>query len=101
MDISKFFNSNPFLIKPPTGGVQGLIDVKIIPFLNWAIAFSALVAVVMLVYGGYTFMTSAGDQEKVAKGRNVLIAAVVGLIIVMLARMIVLLVFEKIKEGNF
>lgn len=100
MDISRFFSNNPFLIKPPSGGVRGMIDVKVVPLLNWAIALSALVAVVMLIYGGYTFMTSAGDPDKVTKGRNVVIASIVGMIIVFLARAIVGLVLEKMSEGG-
>ncbi len=100
MDISRFFSNNPFLIKPPSGGVSGMIDVKVVPLLNWAIALSALVAVVMLIYGGYTFMTSAGDPDKVTKGRNVVIASIVGMIIVFLARAIVGLVLEKMSEGG-
>jgi uncharacterized membrane protein len=45
-------------------------------------------------------MTSAGDPDKVTKGRNVVIASIVGMIIVFLARAIVGLVLEKMSEGG-
>jgi len=39
-------------------------------------------ALVMLVYGGLTWMTSSGNPEKVKKGRDILIWSTIGLVIV-------------------
>lgn len=68
----------------PTGISQRVVDV-----LNWAIGMSALVAVVMIIFAGYMFITAAGDPEKIEKGRNAITAAVVGLVIVFLARVVI------------
>ena len=47
------------------------------------------VSVVMIIIGGFKFMTSAGDAQKVASARNSIIYALVGLVIVVLAQVIV------------
>lgn len=39
-------------------------------------------ALAMFIYGGLIWMTSAGSSEKVEKGKNILVWAVIGLIII-------------------
>ncbi|MFH1425911.1 MAG: hypothetical protein ABIG66_00545 [Candidatus Kerfeldbacteria bacterium] len=45
----------------------------------------AIIAVILIIYGGFTWMTSGGSEEKVTKGKNILIWAVIGLLIIMSA----------------
>lgn len=53
--------------------------------LNAAYAVAGTVVVAMIIYAGITMATSAGDAAKVKKAKSMLIGAVVGLIIVLLA----------------
>ncbi|MDP3998188.1 MAG: pilin [bacterium] len=39
-------------------------------------------ALVMFIYGGITWMISAGNQEQVTKGKNILIWATIGIVII-------------------
>jgi hypothetical protein len=39
-------------------------------------------ALVMFIYGGFTWMTAAGSSEKVTKGKNIIIWATIGLIVI-------------------
>ncbi len=39
-------------------------------------------ALAMFVYGGFTWLTSSGSPEKVKKGKDILIWAVIGLIVI-------------------
>lgn len=48
-----------------------------------------VVAVGFIIFGGYLYMTSGGDPVKAAKAKNVLTAAVVGLLISVLATVII------------
>jgi len=48
-----------------------------------------LIAVVMLVFGGFKYIISGGDSAKVASAKNTIIYAIIGLIIVILAYAIV------------
>jgi len=47
------------------------------------------VAVIMIIYGGFRYITSGGDSGSVGNAKNTLIYAIVGLIIVALAQLIV------------
>lgn len=53
-------------------------------------------ALVMFIYGGFLWMTSAGSSEQVKKGKDIFIWAVVGLMIVFSAYSIVRFVIEGI-----
>ena len=41
------------------------------------------------IYGGFTILTSGGDEDKVKKGKNLIIYVVIGLALVFLASQIV------------
>jgi len=54
--------------------------------------FSTIVgiaAVIMIIYGGFRYITSGGDSGKVGNAKNALIYALVGLVIVALAQFLV------------
>lgn len=48
-----------------------------------------VIAVIMIIYGGFRYITSGGDSGKVGNAKNSLIYAIIGLIIVALAQVIV------------
>lgn len=48
-----------------------------------------IVGVIMLVYGGYVWLTSAGNDESVEKGKKIIRAAITGLIVILLSWSIV------------
>lgn len=53
------------------------------------------VAVLMIIYGGFRYITSGGDSGSVGNAKNTLIYAIVGLIIVALAQIIVQFVLSQ------
>ncbi len=56
------------------------------------------VAVIMIIYGGFRYITSGGDSGRVGAAKNSLIYAIVGLIIVALAQVIVHFVLNQTSE---
>ncbi len=56
-----------------------------------------LTAVIFIIVGGFKFVTSSGDAQKVASARNTIIYAVVGLAVAALAQFIVAFVLSKVK----
>lgn len=72
----------------------GNADLKttVINILNLALGLLALVAVVMIIIGGFTWLTAGGNEEKVDKAKKIISAAVIGLIIVLLAWAVVIFV---------
>jgi hypothetical protein len=57
-------------------------------------------AVIMIIVGGFRYITSGGDSTKVGGAKNTLIYAIVGLIIVALAQAIVHFVLNNATTAN-
>ncbi len=57
----------------------------IVELINWVLGILALIAVVMILIGGFRWMTAAGNEDKVDGAKKLLIAAIIGLVIVMAA----------------
>ena|SRR5256885_14836892 len=61
-------------------------------FLNLArgfLLFAGIIAIIMIVYGGIRLITSGGNPKSVSSGRQILIYAIVGLIVVIISFAIV------------
>jgi hypothetical protein len=57
------------------------------------------VAVVMLIVGGFRYITSGGNSENVTKAKNTIIYALIGLVIVGVAQIVVQFVLHKTDTG--
>jgi len=78
--------------KPTTGhGVQD-IATDIINIFSWVVG---IISVIMIIYGGFRYITSGGNDAGVKAAKNTILYAVVGLIIVALAQIIVKFVINK------
>lgn len=66
---------------------------KVVNFLSVIVG---VVAVIMIIVGGFKYITSGGDSGNVSGAKNTLIYAIVGLIIVALAQFIVNFVLNNI-----
>ena len=65
---------------------------------NLVTLFSVIVgavSVIMIIYGGFRYITSGGDSGRVGNAKNTLIYAIIGLIIVALAQLIVHFVLNQ------
>lgn len=51
-------------------------------------------ALAMFVYGGFMWMTAAGSPQRVEKGKNILLWAAIGLVIIFSSYALVALVFQ-------
>lgn len=72
-------------------GDYGLNDILGLAILaaNWILGIVGSLTLLMLVYGGFVFLTSAGSNEKVGEAKKIITAAVIGLIIVFSSAMII------------
>ena len=59
------------------------------------IIFGAIVFMIMLLYGGFTYLTAAGNPENEEKAKKTLIWAVIGIIIISGA-----FILESYFQGN-
>lgn len=73
---------------PAVSGDDTLMN-RLTIIINVITAVLGFVAVVVIILGGVSFMTSAGDPGKVTKAKSTILYGVVGLVVVLLAFAIV------------
>jgi hypothetical protein len=56
-----------------------------------------IIFIVLIIVGGYNWMTAAGDEEKIKKAKDTLRRAIIGLIIVVSAYAITYFVFSNLE----
>ncbi len=76
--------------KDPNASNPNVLIGKII---NAVLGIVGSLALIMFIYGGFTWMLAAGNQEKVQKGKDILIWATIGLIVIFSAYALVKFVF--------
>ena len=89
----------PGRLADATGG-QGSLRSLILTFLNFFLGFLGLIAVIMVIYGGILYVTAAGEQEKVDKGKKIIMYAVVGIVIILLSFAIVNTLLGGLGAGS-
>lgn len=80
-------------------GLQGdgaSADQAVQTLLARAVTFLYILALCYALWGGFNIMTAGGDEEKVKKGKTVLIQAAIGLVVIFLANSIVSWVINQI-----
>ncbi len=65
---------------------------KVVDFLLYIVG---ILSVIMLIWGGIRYTTSAGDAGKVTSAKNTILYALIGLIVAVLAYAIVQFVFSQ------
>lgn len=95
--LSFFYSAQVFaldLYNPLGGDVS--IPKLIGRLLDIVIGSIGAISLLMFIYGGFLWLTSAGKSEKVEEGKKTLIWATLGLVIIFAARAILTLFFKTI-----
>lgn len=74
----------PPIIALLSGGQTGLRGI-ILTIVNFALTFLGLLAVIMVIYGGFLYIASAGNEENVNKGKKILMYAAIGIVIIIVS----------------
>ncbi|MGF7229101.1 MAG: Mbov_0395 family pilin-like conjugal transfer protein [Candidatus Saccharibacteria bacterium] len=72
------------------------VNTIVTTIVNIFSAIVGVVSVIMIIYGGFKYISSGGDSGKVTEAKNTIIYAVIGLVIVALAQFIVQFVLSKV-----
>lgn len=68
--------------------------------INWALAIAFIAAVIILIYGGFLYITSAGNTENATKGKTAIINAIIGIVIIVLSYVIVQIVYRFVSGSG-
>jgi len=74
-------------------------DVKIViaDIINIVLGFLGIIAVVIIIYAGFKWMTAGGNDDQVGEARKMLVQAVVGLVIIFAAWAIASFAIEQLR----
>ena len=67
-----------------TGGETDLKSL-INTILSYFLGFLGFVCVIMVIYGGILYVTSAGNDENVGKAKKILLYAAIGIVLIMIS----------------
>ncbi|MDD3102070.1 MAG: pilin [Patescibacteria group bacterium] len=68
---------------------------------NIILKYLGVIALVLFIFGGISWMTSAGSEEKVKKGKAIIMGAVVGMVIVLSAYVIVQALMQALHTESY
>jgi len=57
--------------------------------LNFLLGVAGTLTIIMMVIGGMMYLTSAGDEDRIKKGKEIFVNSVIGIVIIMAAIVIV------------
>ncbi len=80
------------VIQQPLGLASTDIRVVISSIIKIALGLLGIIFVLLVIYGGFLYMTAGGNEEQIASAKKVLMNATIGLIIILSAYSIVLMV---------
>ncbi len=93
--------------KSPLESVAGQAGVKDVDsvgkvsgsIINTALSLVGLIFLLLMVYGGYLWMTARGEDDQVQKAQTIIRNAIIGLILVLAAYAITKLVTTRLERG--
>lgn len=80
----------------------GTRDIRetVFAIVNVILGFLGIIAVIIILYGGFMWMTSQGNEDKTGQARKLILAGVVGLIIILASLAIARFVMQQIFEAT-
>ena len=87
------YDNEPMSVEPPRlaqlfGGLDSLTD--------YIIPIGILLAVAIVIVGGYMWMTSAGNPDKVKQAQGTLTWAIIGLVFILVAGLLIKVIVDYI-----
>ena len=67
--------------------------------INTALTLVGLIFLLLMVYGGYLWMTARGDEGQVEKAQSIIRNAIIGIVLVIAAYAITYFITNKLEKG--
>lgn len=93
------FTTTPGQCTATSSDANDKINNIIHTIVNLLSAIVGVVAVIMIIVGGFRYITSGGNDASVTSARNTILYAIIGLVIVALAQLIVRFTLSKLTNS--
>ena len=78
----------------PNGLPNKALDEVIMDITDWVLGFAGIIAILVIVYGGLLYLTSAGNEDQMEKGKKTLMWGILGLVIIGISYAIVKVIVD-------
>lgn len=78
----------------------GTLQEIIATLVRQVLAFLGVLFIVLILYGGFTWMTAAGAEDRVAKAKKIISASIIGLAIVLVSYGIAYFITVQLLEAT-
>lgn len=75
------------------------IGACILNVVDYVLGLAGVLALAGIVYGGFMYITAAGNQDRIESGKNMVTYAVIGLIVIGLSYAILQFIFNALGGG--
>lgn len=89
---------NPTSCAAATEGAGSNVNDLIADVINIFSLIVGVVAVIMIIVGGFRYITSGGNDSNVSGAKNTILYAIIGLVIVALSQFIVRFVLDRVTS---
>lgn len=76
------------------------LDDAVVGLINVLLGFLGLIAVVIILIGGFRWMTAGGNEDKVAEARKTIFSGIIGLAIILFAWGITTFVVQELVKAS-
>lgn len=83
---------------PPSGCGWAEFNQLIENVMSFLLTISIPLAIVVIIYGGFLFMTSGGSEKRIGQGKQAILSAIVGLAIVFGSYIIITTVIRALSN---
>ncbi len=100
-----FFSLIPFVSsaanKCADAGAPGTLGACISQVYIWSIGAAGILALLMIVFGGYVTLTAAGNAERASRGRGYIWSSLIGLFLLLGAYLLLNTINPDLTNFNF
>lgn len=77
------------------------VRVVMVNIIKIFLTFVGIIFLIMIILGGYKWMTAAGNEDKVKEAKTQLKTAIIGIIIILAAYVITDFIAEEVRKAMF
>ncbi len=81
-------SDNPQAVSAATGGTGSFRELAQ-RIVGYILGFLGFIAVVMIIYGGFLYISAAGKEDKIGTAKKIILYSVIGIVIILLSYAIV------------
>ncbi|MBI3290731.1 hypothetical protein HYZ76_00445 [Candidatus Falkowbacteria bacterium] len=72
----------------------------VMAIINVLLGFLGIIAIIIILYGGFVWLMSGGSEEKVSQAKKIISAGIIGLIIIFVSFAIASFVIESLIQAT-